>query len=100
MKIEFERTGGFAGMRLAAALDTDAMPGAEAAALLQLVAAAAFFQLPAAIAAAKRQPDRFHYRLTATAAGTTHTVEVDEEALPPRLRPLVEKLSAAAQEQS
>ena len=96
MRIEFERTGGFAGVRLTAALDTAALPPDEAADLEALVAAAGFFGLPPALAAARRQPDRFHYRLRVTARRAAHAVEVDEEALPPALRPLVERLTAAA----
>ena len=96
MRIEFERTGGFAGVRLTAALEIGALAPAEAADLERLVAAAGFFELPAALTAARRQPDRFHYRLSVTAGGRKHAVEVDEEALPPTLRPLVEKLTAAA----
>ncbi len=96
MVIEFERTGGFAGMRIATRVDTTALPDDEAASLDSLVKDAGFFDLPARIASPAPGADRFQYALTVEAKGRRHTVQVGEAALPDALRPLVDKLTALA----
>ena len=96
MRISFERTGGFAGMRLTTTVDTATLPPEEANQLRQLVEAADFFHLPATITSPSPQPDRFQYRLTVEENGQQHTVRVSEAAAPDALRPLIEWLMDAA----
>jgi hypothetical protein len=94
MLIRFERTGGFAGMRMATTVDTTSLPAGEAQALHDLVAAAGFYDLPRQIAGAGA--DRFQYVLAVEEGERQHTVAVDETAIPESLRPLVDRLTAIA----
>lgn len=96
MRILFERSGGFAGMRLTASMDTGSLPDEEAQELEDLVNAAGFFDLPAQIAGQSSGADQFRYKLTVEDGGRRHTVEVGETAVPDPLRPLLQRLTAAA----
>ncbi|MBW4495206.1 MAG: hypothetical protein KME26_19380 [Oscillatoria princeps RMCB-10] len=98
MRINFERTGGFAGMRLATVADTNTLPPEEANQLRRLVDAADFFHLPPTITSPTPVADRFQYRLAVEENGQQHTVTVSERALPAPLRPLIEWLLAAARQ--
>ncbi len=96
MIIEFERTGGFAGLTLKKVIDLDKLPPEDANKLYQLVEASDFFKLPETISASTPGVDRFHYTVTANASGKKHTVDVDEAAVPPKLKPLLQWLTTAA----
>lgn len=98
MKIFFERTGGFAGMRLTTTVDAAALPPNEAKQLHQLVSTADFFHLPAMIPSRTPQPDRFQYRLTVEENSRRHTVIVSEEVVPTALQSLIEWLMTAARQ--
>lgn len=96
MRVHFERSGGFAGMRMAATIDSQTLSSEEAGALRQMVEAAGFFDLPVTIAAPQPGADRFLYRLTVEVEGREHTIEVSDAAVPTSLRPLLDWLTAAA----
>src|SRR5215467_5128348 len=96
MRIEFTRSGGFAGMRVAKVLNTDEMPEAEALALKELVKSAEFFDLAESESLPSRGADRFQYDITIESDGRTHTVKADEGAIPPALAPLVKRLESYA----
>jgi hypothetical protein len=96
MKISFERTGGFAGIRLATTVDSATLTPEEAAQLRTLVDNAKFFALPAKIKATAPGADRFQYAVTIETPNQRHTVTVDEGAAPPELRPLLNWLTTAA----
>lgn len=96
MKISFVRTGGFAGIRLATTVDIAALPPDEAKQLRTLVNSAGFFTLPASIRAKTSGVDRFQYTLTVETPDRQHTVTLDESAVPPELRPLLNWLMTAA----
>ncbi|MBD1932315.1 MULTISPECIES: protealysin inhibitor emfourin [Cyanophyceae] len=98
MRISFERTGGFAGMRLSKVIDTDSLPTNEANQLRLLVDASNFFNLPAKITSTNSQYDRFVYQLTVEEDSNHHTVSFSEQAAPGTLRPLLEWLMAAARQ--
>jgi hypothetical protein len=93
MRVKFERTGGFAGIRLTTTADTENLSSDDAARLRQLVAGASFFELPETIAPQKAQPDRFQYRVTIEDDSRVHTVTVSETALPQSMRPLTDFLA-------
>ncbi len=95
MRIEFERSGGVAGMRLRAAIDSASLPPDQARELDDLVTRARLDSVPA-VGRGSRGADRFQYRLTVDRAGDTHTVVVDESAVPPSLAPLLDWLTKAA----
>ena len=96
MRIEFERTGWFAGIRFAAAIDTETLPPDDARALQDLVAEADFFRLPARLVSPAPGADRFQYRITVESGGQRRTLEAGEAALPETLRSLVERLTQIA----
>lgn len=94
MRIEFTRTGGFAGMRLTKSFDTDTMSADQASELSALVESAGFFDLPEELRSGGA--DQLHYKVSVADDGKTHTVDADERAVPPALAPLVQYLMAAA----
>lgn len=95
MRVHFERSGGFAGMRMQASLDTDSMPPEDARTLCDLVEAAGFFELPAAIGEAAGA-DQYAFQITVTTDAREHTVTTTGEPLPPAVQALVDWLSRAA----
>ena len=96
MRIDFERTGGFSGMRLAATLDTATLPPDQASTLAGLIAEAHFFDLPAQIPAPPQAADQFHYHVTIEAEGKRQVVDVDEGAASPALQALLQQLALLA----
>jgi hypothetical protein len=96
MRIEFVRTGGFAGMRMATTVNTDSLPPDEARVLRESVDAARFFDLPPVIASPTPGADRFQYKITVEAEGRRHTVELGEAAVPEALQPLIQRLTTLA----
>ncbi len=98
LQVQWERTGGFAGMRTAATIDSESLSQEEARRLRELVEAAGFFELPEEIAdpAEGGGADRFLYMLTVEMEGRRHTVRTSETAAPPRLRSLIRWLTTAA----
>jgi len=94
MRIEFTRTGGFAGMRLSKSFDTSTMPADQADELCKLVESAGFFDLPAELRS--KGADQFQFKVAVEKDGKAHTVEADERAVPPALAPLVKQLMEAA----
>ena len=96
MRINFERTGGFAGMRLSATIDTAALPADQASALQGAIDAAHFFDLPAQIPAPPQVADQFHYHVTIEAEGKRHTVDAGEASGSPALQELHQQLTSLA----
>lgn len=92
MKVWFERSGGFTGIKKRKELDTEALPDAEREELERLIAAAGFFELADEYASGAGA-DRFQYRVTVDSGDQAHTVRASEEHLPPSLRSLVTWLS-------
>jgi hypothetical protein len=93
MRVTLVRSGGFAGLQRTAAVDGAALPQAERDQLNALVGGARFFALPATLSAPA--PDRFRYRVTVEEdGGRSHTVVVDEGAMPESLRALVQWVEA------
>jgi hypothetical protein len=95
MHICFERRGGFTGIPLSTIVDTATLPASEAKQVEQWVASANFFQLADQIFTSA-QPDRFQYTITVDQDRRSHTVVVDESAVPDALRPLLTWLMEAA----
>ncbi len=96
MRIDFERTGGFTGMRLSASFDTDTLPADQAGTLQGLVDGAHFFDLPAQIPAPPQAADQFQYHVTIAAKGKRHTVDVGEGSASPALQALLQQLTLLA----
>ena len=96
MRIHFERTGGFFGMRLSATVDTNTLAPEEAHTLNEKISAANFFELPSKLKASGRAADQFRYRVTVEEGLRQHTVETSEVAAPEPLRDLLQQLTTLA----
>ena len=93
MRIQLERTGGVAGVRMAATIDSESLPEEEARQLGEVVDGAGFFDLPTEIAGSAPGADRFLYTLTVETEGRRHTVHAGETAASPELRSLSQWLT-------
>ncbi len=96
MRIQFERTGGLAGIRLTHSVSSEALPAEEESKLAELIEAARFFELPAMMRATEPGADRFQYKISVESEQGKHTIQVDEAAVPPQLQPLLAWLKSAA----
>ena len=96
MRIQFERTGGVAGIRVAATIDTESLSSEEARELREMIDAARFFDLPAFIASPTPGADQFQYKVTVEAEGRQHTVEVGDASAPESLQGLLRRLTVLA----
>ncbi len=93
MRIQFTRTGGFAGIRLGGTIDTSTLNPGEAQSLQQELDNAHFFELPTQLSGgSSAERDRFQYEITVEDGGTKHTVVASESAIPGNLQPLVQHL--------
>jgi hypothetical protein len=96
VKVEFARTGGVAGIRLTATLDTELLPCDEADRLRRVIADAALFDLPTLLKSRTRRPDQFQYRVTVEEGDRIKKVELDESSVPEKLQPLLDYLTDCA----
>ena len=96
MRIHFERVGGFAGIRLKADVDTDALPPEEAKSWQALVEKAQLGQIRQSSRAGGRTRDSFEYWLTVEDGGKRSSVRMTDETLPPSASPLIDRLLALA----
>lgn len=96
MQIEFERTGGIAGMTVTASVDTDTLPDDERQEVCQLIEDANFFELPATVTDSTPRPDGFNYEITIGDGRRSHTVVTSDGAAPDTLVPLLDWLNRAA----
>ena len=96
MRIIFERSGGFTGIPMSATLDSDSLSPQDERQLRDMIETAGFFQPPSMIDSSGPGGDRFLYRLTVEIEGQEHAVGMSEAAVPPALRPLLERMTAAA----
>ncbi|HTP01592.1 MAG TPA: protealysin inhibitor emfourin [Anaerolineales bacterium] len=96
MHIEFLRTGGFGGLRLATTVNTDRLPAEQASTVSRLISDAGFFQLPEKLLPPSPMPDRFQYKVTISDPDKTHSIEASDPAIPEALRPLLNYLTTMA----
>jgi hypothetical protein len=96
LRISIERSGGFAGITMKTAVDEKDLAPEEAQKLHELVEETDFFNLPGKIISRSPQPDRFQYELRLEENGQKHKVTVSEEAMPEKLKPLVNWLMEKA----
>jgi len=98
MKIQFERSGGFAGTTVSVDIDSDSLSESDSRLVMSLVEQARFFSLPVRVARAEqsRGADQFVYRITIEKDGRRHTVETTDGDAPPTLIPLLDWLNGAA----
>jgi hypothetical protein len=96
LQIEFQRSGGFAGLTMAATVDTAELPPAEARELEHLVESLEASGAGEAPAAGK--PDRFQYDLTIRRGGKSRSFRLAEQELTPDARELVKRLTERARQ--
>jgi hypothetical protein len=95
VKVQFERSGGFAGMKRAISVDTRTLPPEQAQELREKVNRADFFNLAPEIIGQKGA-DQFLHTVTVETEGRRHTVRTTDAAAPERLKPLIEWLTIQA----
>ena len=93
MWIQVVRSGGFAGLRVERAVETDHLSAAERVEVERLVVEARFFDLPER--AASRLPDVIQYRVRVETRERSREITTDEQAAPPPLFALVERVLAS-----
>jgi len=104
MQIDFERSGGFMGLRIAASFELDEMDEADAEEVRSLIVASDFFSLPARLESPQGM-DQFQYRLTVSRQEefdpepVSHTVTTGEASGPPEMQLLLRKLTVLARGQ-
>jgi len=96
MKIDFQRSGGVAGMTLSLSIDTETLPAAEASELEELVERSDFFAMPEPADSPAGAADRFTYQLTIESADRKRALEVGDATAPEDLVPLLDRLAGMA----
>ncbi len=96
MKIQFERTGGFAGIPLRTSIDTDSLDEQSQQTVQNLVESSGFFALPSRLASPTPGADRFQFKVTIQDGNRSHTVEADEGALTPEVQALFQYITRLA----
>ncbi len=94
MRIDFTRSGGFAGIRLARTFDTTRLPGSTRTKIEDLVEAIDFFGLPEPAAPSEPLRDGFEYRLAISTQCQSREITVDDLNMPASLRPLLDLLTS------
>jgi hypothetical protein len=96
VRISFSRTGGFAGIRLAAAFESGTLSPAVEQDVRQLAFHAHFFDLPGELQSRSPGADRFSYQVSIEDGEHRHAVRISEAAAPPELRALLKFLTDLA----
>jgi hypothetical protein len=96
-RILFERTGGFAGIRLEADIEVNDLPEDEKSELLELLDDMDFDELLEELSSAT--PDGFVYSITVISNKKEYKVLTDESSMPNDMQPLIETLESMAKRQ-
>lgn len=96
MKVYFERTGGFAGMKTSVALDTEKMVPSESEKLHGLCNNIDFLKLPQKTETKSGAADTFHYKITIESDNGKRTIETSEMSMTPEFEDFVNFLSEKA----
>lgn len=91
--IEFERTGGFAGIPVRVILNGNLLDAEEVTLVKQLVESSGFFLLSSRDLKAAAGNDQFQYRIAIATTRQKHEVVLDEQQVPEKLKPLIRFLS-------
>jgi hypothetical protein len=98
-KILFERTGGFAGIRIAADIEMDDLPKDQQDQISQLLDKLDFDGLPEKLGDQTSLTDGFVYSITVNSLEEEHSVVTNESSMPVDLQPLIEILESIAKRQ-
>jgi len=91
-KIHFERTGGFAGIRLAAEIEVNELPEEQKREILELLDEMDFDELPEKLIKKMPIPDEFVYSITVEADDGKYNVTGGESSMPQEMNPLLDIL--------
>jgi len=98
-RIKFERTGGFAGIRLTADIDVNKLPEDEKRNILKLLDEMDFEDLPEKLSGKMPMPDELVYSVTVVSSKKEYKVVTGESAIPNDMQPLLEILESEAKRQ-
>jgi hypothetical protein len=98
-RIKFERTGGFAGMRIARDLKLDDLPDEQARTISELLDDLDFKELPEQMMGDSNMPDQFTYTITVETKKWEHTVTTGDTSAPEKMQELLELLNRLARDQ-
>ena len=98
-QIKFERTGGFAGIRIAADVEVNSLPEEQKKEILELLDEMDFEELPEKFAGKMPVPDEFVYSIVVESKEREYKVLAGESALPAEMQPLLELLEGIAKRQ-
>lgn len=98
-RIKFERTGGFAGMRIATDLKMDDLPDEQARRLSDLLEDLDFEELPEQMINKASMPDQFTYKITVQTKQREHTVITGDTSAPEKMQELLQLLNRLARTQ-
>ena len=93
-KIKFERTGGFAGIRLAAEIEMDELPEEQRREILEMLDDMDFEELTDKITGEISFPDGFVYAISIESEKREYRIVGGESTLPADMQPLVEILES------
>ena len=94
-RIKFERTGGFAGMRIATDVKLEDLPGEQAETIIELLDDMDFDELPEQMLD-ESGPDQFTYKITVETNKGEHTVVTGDSSAPEKLQELLQLLNRLA----
>lgn len=96
IKIDFERTGGFAGIILHTTVDSNELSQEETNKLKELLYNSELMDFIAENEEKTAYPDQFSYRLTIQTGNRTYSYYLQENQVPQTARPLIRYLTAKA----
>ena len=99
-RIKFERTGGFAGLHMAADFELSDLPQEQADRLCELMDDLDFDQLPENLMKGNPVPDGFTYSITVESEKRDHTVTTSDTSAPSKMQPLLELLYQIARQRA
>jgi hypothetical protein len=94
-RIKFERSGGFAGMRIATDLKLEDLPDEQAHSIMELLDDMDFSELPERMLD-ESGPDQFTYTITVETKKGKHTVVTGESSAPEKMQELLQLLNRLA----
>jgi len=95
-RIKFERTGGFAGIRIATDLKLDDLSDDQAHAISELLDDLDFGELPEQMMNDEGMPDQFTYTITVETKKWEHTVVTGDVTAPEKMQELLQLLNRLA----
>jgi len=99
-RIKFERTGGFAGIRLAADIELAELPEDQVHQILDLLKDLDFDELPEQLSGGPPIADGFTYSITVVSETRQHTVTTSETAAPEKMSSMLEILTQIARQRA